>query len=71
MPSTVIAREAVVSFIIGTEGNLTSRAEKANREIAIEFRTTATADDVDIATVINDLTEYVSSLRGEDGVYLK
>jgi hypothetical protein len=51
--------------------NLTSRAEKANREIAVEFRTTVTADDDDVATVINELTEYVSSLRGEDGVYLK
>ena len=50
--------------------NLTPRAERMNREIAIEFRTTASADD-EVATVINELAEYASSLRGEEDVYLK
>jgi len=50
--------------------NLTSRAERDNLELAVEFRTTmATATD-DIAALVTELTDYASSLRGAEGVTL-
>jgi phosphatidylserine/phosphatidylglycerophosphate/cardiolipin synthase-like enzyme len=45
--------------------NLTSRANARNRELAIELRTTVSTDDDDVASLINDLTRYASSLRAE------
>ncbi|PYS21333.1 MAG: hypothetical protein DMF72_17760 [Acidobacteria bacterium] len=51
--------------------NLTPRANTVNREIAVEFRSTATSDDHEIAVLINDLINYASSLRGERDVTLK
>lgn len=51
--------------------NLTPRANKINREIAVEFKTTTTTDDYEVAVVINELTRYASSLRDEPDVTLK
>ena len=52
------------SAIIGSP-NLTTRANALNKELAIEFRTTITNDDDDVAAIINELIEYASGLRGE------
>jgi phosphatidylserine/phosphatidylglycerophosphate/cardiolipin synthase-like enzyme len=51
--------------------NLTSRADRDNLEIAVEFRTTVESPTDDIAALITELTEYASSLRGAEGVTLK
>lgn len=51
--------------------NLTPRANAINREIAVEFKTTNTADYYEVALVINELTQYASSLRDEPDVTLK
>jgi phosphatidylserine/phosphatidylglycerophosphate/cardiolipin synthase-like enzyme len=51
--------------------NLTPRANTVNREIAVEFKTTTTTDDFEVALVINELTQYASSLRDEPDVMLK
>jgi len=51
--------------------NLTTRGDRFNREIAIELRTTIENPRGDpIASLINELTEYASSLREEDDVDL-
>lgn len=50
--------------------NLTSRAERENLEIAVEFRTTVETATDDVASLITELTEYASSLRGAEGVTL-
>jgi len=51
--------------------NLTTRADRVNREIAVELRTTAEDPRVDaIAGLISELTDYASSLRDDDGVEL-
>lgn len=51
--------------------NLTGRANIVNREIAVEFRTTTTSSDHEIAILINELIDYASSLPGERDVTLK
>lgn len=51
--------------------NLTPRANEFNREIAVEFRTTTTSGDHEIAIIINELIDYASSLREERDVTLK
>jgi len=51
--------------------NLTTRGDRINRELAIELRSTAEDPRVDsIAGLINELTDYASSLRNEDDVDL-
>lgn len=50
--------------------NLTSRAERRNLEIAVEFRTTIETEDDDVAALITELTDYASALRGSDDVTL-
>jgi len=56
--------------ILGS-ANFTARANRTNRELAIELRTT-TENPVndDVAGIISELTEYASSLRGEPDVEL-
>jgi hypothetical protein len=49
--------------------NLTARANRFNREIAVEFKTVVDSDS-DVATIVSQLTEYASALRGEDDVQL-
>lgn len=51
--------------------NLTPRANKLNREIAVEFRTTATGDAHEIGAVMNELVNYASNLRGESDVTMR
>ena len=51
--------------------NLTGKADVYNREIAVEFRTSTTSSDHDVAILINELIEYSSALRGERDVTLK
>jgi phosphatidylserine/phosphatidylglycerophosphate/cardiolipin synthase-like enzyme len=51
--------------------NLTPRGNRVNREIAVEFKTTTLSDDFEVALVINELTQYASSLRDEPDVTLK
>lgn len=50
--------------------NLTPRADRANSEIAVEFRTTQENVTDDVTAIVAELTEYASSLRGEQGVVL-
>ncbi len=51
--------------------NLTPRADRVNREIAVEFRSTRASDDDEVSAIINELAEYASALRGEDDVLLR
>lgn len=50
--------------------NLTGRADAENKELAIEFRTTVSANDDDVAHLITSLIEYADSLISEDDVKL-
>jgi phosphatidylserine/phosphatidylglycerophosphate/cardiolipin synthase-like enzyme len=45
--------------------NLTGRADRHNLEIAVEFRSTIESESDDIASVITELTQYASVLRGD------
>lgn len=48
--------------------NLTTRANRLNHEIAVEFKTVADSPADDVAVIVSQLTDYASSLRGEDDV---
>lgn len=55
--------------IIGSP-NLTSKANRQNLELAVEFRSIKIEND-DTSRIINELSKYAFNLRGEDGVSLK
>lgn len=48
--------------------NLTPHADRRNRELAIELRTTVESRDEPVAALLSDLTEYALNLCGEDDV---
>ena len=50
--------------------NLTTEADRRNRELAIEFRSTSASREDPVSALVADLTEYAWSLRGEPDVYL-
>lgn len=50
--------------------NLTTRGDRRNREIAVEFKTVLEGGDDGVSTIVSDLTDYASALRGEDDVGL-
>lgn len=51
--------------------NLTGRADKGNKELAVEMRTTVRSQEDDVAVAVTRLTQYARSLVGEDGVLIQ
>jgi len=50
--------------------NLTTRADRHNRELAVEVRSTAFSETDELAQLLNDLLVYAHDLRSDDGVEL-
>ena len=55
--------------VIGSP-NLTARADRTNRELAVEVRSTSFGEHDDHARLLNDLLAYAHDLRADDGVEL-
>lgn len=51
------------SAILGSP-NLTGKANRTNREIAVEFRATSESVRDDVAVLLTELVQYASDLRG-------
>jgi phosphatidylserine/phosphatidylglycerophosphate/cardiolipin synthase-like enzyme len=50
--------------------NLTPRGDRANLELAVEFRTTSEKSADDVTTIISELSRYASDLRQHEDVRL-
>ncbi len=50
--------------------NLTTRGNRLNREIAVELKSVSESPVDEVSEILSQLTEYASSLRGEDDVEL-
>ncbi len=51
--------------------NLTGRADRDNKELAVELRCTTTNPDDQIAAMIDTLTKYANSIMAEDDVEIR
>lgn len=61
----IIECDGFRAAIVGSP-NLTPRADRGNREIGVELRTTMELSSNDVAAAITELIQYAFHLRGED-----